>query len=380
MLFPASILSLLTWLYLVFFHGSFWRDGPLLKTGPRPPVWPDVAIIVPARDEAEAIQPCLTSLLEQDYEGNLSIILVDDESEDGTGDLARALPDPHGRLTVLTGKKRVEGWSGKLWAVHQGEQEAHKRIASDGYVLLTDGDIIHAPTHLTTLVAKAQADNLDMVSEMVALNCESSAERSLVPAFVYFFAMLYPFRKVADEYSKVAGAAGGTILLRRNKLIEIGGIESLRGALIDDCTLAAHVKKSGGKLYLGHSTLAWSVRPYRGATDIWRMIARTAYVQLHHSPLALLGTLLGMGLIWLLPVGLTLFGTGRARKIGFLTYAVSCITFIPTLRRFQLPLWRALPLPLIAGFYMAATVGSAIDHHRGVGVRWKDRSYTDEAS
>ncbi|MBS1093889.1 glycosyltransferase [Gluconobacter wancherniae] len=380
MLFPAAILSLLTWLYLVFFHGSFWRDGPLLKTGPRPPVWPDVAIIVPARDEAEAIQPCLTSLLEQDYEGKLSIILVDDESEDGTGDLARALPDPHGRLTVLTGKKRVEGWSGKLWAVHQGEQEAHERIASDGYVLLTDGDIIHAPTHLTTLVAKAQADNLDMVSEMVALNCESSAERSLVPAFVYFFAMLYPFRKVADEYSKVAGAAGGTILLRRNKLIEIGGIESLRGALIDDCTLAAHVKKSGGKLYLGHSTLAWSVRPYRGAADIWRMIARTAYVQLHHSPLALLGTLLGMGLIWLLPVGLTLFGTGRARKIGFLTYAVSCITFIPTLRRFQLPLWRALPLPLIAGFYMAATVGSAIDHHRGVGVRWKDRSYTDEAS
>ncbi|MBS1063378.1 glycosyltransferase [Gluconobacter wancherniae] len=380
MLFPAAILSLLTWLYLVFFHGSFWRDGPLLKTGPRPPVWPDVAIIVPARDEAEAIQPCLTSLLEQDYEGKLSIILVDDESEDGTGDLARALPDPHGRLTVLTGKKRVEGWSGKLWAVHQGEREAHKRIASDGYVLLTDGDIIHAPTHLTTLVAKAQADNLDMVSEMVALNCESSAERSLVPAFVYFFAMLYPFRKVADEYSKVAGAAGGTILLRRNKLIEIGGIESLRGALIDDCTLAAHVKKSGGKLYLGHSTLAWSVRPYRGAAEIWRMIARTAYVQLHHSPLALLGTLLGMGLIWLLPVGLTLFGTGRARKIGFLTYAVSCITFIPTLRRFQLPLWRALPLPLIAGFYMAATVGSAIDHHRGVGVRWKDRSYTDEAS
>lgn len=377
MAFFASVGSIIAWLYLVLFHGNFWRSGPFLKTGIRPTLWPDVAVIVPARNEAALIQPCLKSLLDQDYEGNFVVILVDDESEDGTGDIARALPDPKGRLIVVTGEKHFGDWSGKLWAIHQGEQIAHQRIAEDGYFLLTDGDIMHSRTHLTTLVAKAQGEDLDMVSEMVALNCESAAEKSLIPAFVYFFTMLYPFRKVSSSRSNIAGAAGGTILLRRNKIIEIGGIKSLRGALIDDCTLAAHVKKAGGRLYLGHSTLAWSVRPYRETTDIWRMISRTAYVQLRYSPFLLLGTILGMGLIWALPISFTVFGAGRTRKIGFIAYCLSCLTFIPTLRLFQLPWWRALPLPLIAGFYMAATIKSAFDYHRGIGVNWKNRSYSD---
>ena len=380
MLFGSALTSLGAWIYLSLFHGKFWQGGPTLKAGSSPPCAPDVAIVVPARDEAESIQSCLTSLLQQDYDGKLSVILVDDNSTDGTGDLARAVPDPHNRLIVLTGAPRPPGWSGKLWAVNQGAQKALNHIGPYGYILFTDADIMHAPQHLATLLAKAREDDLDMVSEMVALNCESSAERFLVPAFVYFFAMLYPFAWTASERSRIAGAAGGTILLRRRALERIGGIEAIRGALIDDCTLAAHVKRSGGMLYLGHSELAWSVRPYRGAKDIWEMIARTAYVQLRQSPLLLLATILGMTLIWLLPVGLALFGKGRTRKVGLLTYLVSCATFLPTLKRFGLPLWRALPLPFVAAFYMAATVGSAIDHHRGVGVRWKNRSYTDEAS
>ncbi|EHH68283.1 glycosyltransferase [Gluconobacter morbifer] len=380
MLYGTALTSFGAWLYLALFHGRFWQKGPILPATPSPVSAPDVAIVVPARDEAESIQPCLTSLLEQDYDGRLSVILVDDNSSDGTGDLARALPDPHGRLTVLTGKARPPEWSGKLWAVHQGEQEALTRIGPQGYVLLTDADIMHSPRHLSSLVSKAQDENLDLVSEMVALNCDSAAERLLVPAFVYFFAMLYPFSKIADSHSRVAGAAGGTILLRRQALERIGGIRALRGALIDDCTLAAHIKRSGGRLYLGHSELAWSVRPYRNARDVWDMISRTAYVQLRYSPFLLLCTLLGMMLIWLLPIGLALFGKGRTRQVSLLTYAISCLTFVPTLRRFRLPLWRALPLPVVAAFYMAATAGSALDHHRGIGVRWKNRSYTEETT
>lgn len=380
MLFGTALTSLGAWIYLSLFHGKFWQKGPILAQKPTPVCAPDVAVVVPARDEADSIRECLTSLLEQDYDGKLSVILVDDESTDGTGDIARALPDPHHRLTVISGQKRPAGWSGKLWAVHQGEQEALTRIGPYGYILLTDADIMHAPGHLSSLVAKAREDDLDLVSEMVALNCESTAERFLVPAFVYFFAMLYPFSRIASEHSRIAGAAGGTILLRRRALERIGGISALRGALIDDCTLAAHVKRSGGRLYLGHSVLAWSVRPYRGMKDVWHMIARTAYVQLRYSPVLLLATIIGMATIWLLPVALALFGKGRERRVGLLTYLLSCLTFVPTLRRFGLPLWRAIPLPLVAAFYMAATIGSALDHHRGVGVRWKNRSYTDETS
>ncbi|GBR47472.1 glycosyltransferase [Neokomagataea thailandica] len=376
----SALTSLGAWVYLGMFHGRFWQSGPLLEPRDTPSSAPDVAIVVPARDEAESVKACLKSLLAQDYNGTLSVILVDDNSTDGTGDLARSVPDPKKRLTVLTGENRPAGWSGKLWAVHQGVQHALTNIGPHGYILLTDADILHARTHVASLVSKARDDNLDLVSEMVALNCESQAERFLVPAFVYFFAMLYPFSRTADPSSRVAGAAGGTILLRRRALERIGGIETLKGALIDDCTLAAHVKRSGGRLYLGHSAQAWSIRPYQGAHDVWKMIARTAYVQLRYSPLLLVGTVIGMGFVWLLPIFYAVFAKGRPRKIGLLTYLISCATFLPTLRRFELPLWRALPLPLVAAFYMAATIGSAINHHRGTGVQWKERAYKDDAA
>lgn len=382
MIFGLAVLSALIWFGLMFFHGSFWQGGPILR--PSSPqkspadIAPDVTVIIPARDEAESIQTALGSLLAQDYPGKLSLILVNDRSEDNTGALARSLPDPKGRLTVLDGADPAPGWSGKLWAVAQGVAEARLRQETNrGYILFTDADIVHAPAHVSTLVAKAQTDALHMVSEMVELQCESLPERALVPAFVFFFALLYPFAKVNDPKSLTAGAAGGTILVRRDTLAEIGGIEALKGALIDDCTLARCIKQAGGRLYLGHSCLAKSIRPYPHISDVWRMITRTAYVQLRFSPILLVLTVLAMVVVWVAPGAIALLAHGPARWVGLATWLVSVGSFLPTLRRFRLsPLW-AVTLPFVALFYTAATVGSAINHYCGRGVVWKNRAYTD---
>ncbi len=361
-----ATLALLVWAGLLFAHGRFWQMGPILAPA-RPAGAPDVDVVVPARDEAEGIGPALASLLAQDYPGRLRMVLVDDGSTDGTGAIARALDDP--RLLVLDGQPRPAGWSGKLWAVHQGLAETRAE-----YVLLTDADILHDPTHVATLVAKAERDGLDLVSEMVELRCASLAERLLVPAFVYFFQLLYPFARVNDPRNRLAAAAGGTVLLRRRALDRIGGIASMHSALIDDVVLARAVK-AGGPIWLGHSRLARSVRPYPDAASVWRMVARTAYVQLRRSPVLLAGTVLGMALVWLAPPGLALFGHGPARWMGALAWAGAAASYLPTLRRFRLsPLWAPL-LPLVACFYMAATVGSAVNHHRGRGVVWKRRAY-----
>ncbi|MFS3135229.1 glycosyltransferase [Gluconacetobacter sacchari] len=376
----TALLCALVWLVLICFHGRFWQGGPILDPVPVAGAedWPAVCIVVPARDEAGSVQACVGSLLGQSYPGPLRLILVDDGSTDGTGALARAVPDPARRLTVVTGGERPPGWSGKLWAVAQGVAEARRQVPEEtGYVFLTDADITHDPAHIATLVAKARADGLDMVSEMVELNCVSMAERMLVPAFVFFFALLYPFARVNDPRSRVAGAAGGSILIHRAALARIGGIEALRGALIDDCTLAHHVKRSGGRLYLGHSRLARSIRPYPHPGDIWRMVARTAYVQLRYSPLMLAGTVVGMALVWIAPMMLALFGHGLPRLLGAVAWVASMASFVPTLRRFRLSPGWALLLPLVALFYTAATVGSAVDHHRGRGVVWKSRAYRE---
>lgn len=382
LLLPLSILTLVIWLGLIFCHGRFWQAGPVLApvSGQKldAATCPDVCVVVPARDEAPSVVACIGSLLAQDYPGTLRVVLVDDNSTDGTGRLARAVPDPHRRLSVVTGKARPAGWSGKLWAVAQGVARARELAPdSSGFVLLTDADITHDPRHVSTLVAKAQAEGLDQVSEMVELNCASPAERMLVPAFVFFFALLYPFASVNNPRSRVAGAAGGTVLVRWSALARIGGIESLRGALIDDCTLAAHVKHSGGRIYLGHSCLARSIRPYPHPSDIWRMVARTAYVQLGYSPLLLAGTVIGMVLVWMLPLQLALFTHGLPCGLGAGAWVLSMASYTPTLRRFgQSPAWAVL-LPVIAGFYTLATIGSALDHHRGRGVVWKSRAYTE---
>ena len=361
-------LALLAWGYLLLLHGRFWQAGPTL--GPAvPAIAAGVDVVVPARNEAEGIEAAVRSLLAQEYAGALRIIVVDDRSHDGTGGIVRGIGDD--RLVVIEGAERPAGWSGKLWAVEQGV--AH---SAAGLVLLTDADILHEPAHVATLVAKAERDGLDLVSEMVALRAVSPAERALVPAFVFFFQLLYPFARVNDPSDRIAAAAGGTMLVRREALERIGGIASLRGALIDDVTLAARIKR-GGAVYLGHSRLARSLRPYPGAADIWRMVARTAYVQLRFSPVLLLGTVLGLALIWLAPPALALFGHGAARWMAAAAWAGSAVSFLPTLRRFgQSPAW-ALALPGIATFYLLATIGSAIDHHRGRGVVWKGRAYQE---
>ena len=362
-----TVLSLLIWLYLLLAHGRFWHSGPELAPA-RPTASPPVTVIVPARDEAPSIGQALRSLLAQDYAGPLRVILVDDGSNDGTGAIARGVADP--RLTVLEGQARPAGWSGKLWAVAQGLAEAE----AAELVLLTDADIVHDRRHLATLVAQAERGDLDLVSEMVALACNSPAEHALVPAFVVFFQLLYPFEWVNDPLRATAAAAGGTVLIRARALERIGGVAAVRGALIDDVALAVAVKR-GGRIFLGHSGLAHSVRAYPHAADIWRMIARTAYVQLHFSPLLLLATVLAMTLTFLMPPYAALFGHGVARWLGWLTWGAMAAAYQPTLHRFHRSVLWAPALPLVAAFYLAATIGSAVNHHLGRGVAWKGRAY-----
>lgn len=359
--------ALLAWLYLLTLHGRFWQSGTALAPM-RPARAPPVAIVVPARDEAAVVARSIGSLLAQDYPGPFRVVLVDDGSADGTAGIARALAGAE-RLTVVTGRPRPAGWAGKLWAVQQGIAATDEPL-----VLLTDADVAHDPAHLATLVAQQERSGCDLVSEMVRLNTESGAERALIPAFVYFFQLLYPFARVNDPLSATAAAAGGTVLVTRAALVRIGGIPAIADRLIDDCALAAKVKQ-GGRIWLGHSDLARSIRPYPGVGSIWAMIARSAYVQLRHSPILLAGTLLGLGLVFLAPPAFALFGAGNARLAGLLAWAAMAASFLPTLRRYgRSRAWAPL-LPLVALFYMAATLGAAWRHHFGRGVAWKGRAY-----
>jgi hopene-associated glycosyltransferase HpnB len=363
-----AAVSLCIWIYLFFAHGRFWSSKPELVPAV-PTEAPDVDIVVPARDEAETIGRVIASLLAQDYPGQFHVILVDDNSTDGTADLAGTAPN----LRVLSGQPKPDGWSGKLWALAQGVAASRAPV-----LLFADADIVHDPRHLSTLVARLNQPRIDMVSEMVRLNCTSPAERALVPAFVYFFQMLYPFARVNARTSRVAAAAGGTVLIRRAALERIGGIASIKGALIDDVTLAQAVKR-GGTTYLGHSRLATSIRPYPHVIDIWRMISRTAFTQLRYSATLLVLTLAGLALVWWVPIGTALLGHGWSQVCGGVAYALGAVSYLPILRRYQRSPWWSLTLPLIALVYMAATVDSALMHWRGTGARWKNRDYKDPA-
>lgn len=336
-----------------------------------------VAVVVPARDEAENIGHSLSSLLAQEYPGEFSVILVDDNSTDGTAEIAASLLNQE-RLTIISGQPLPAGWSGKLWAVHQGLMQPEAQNAD--YILLTDADIEHASAHVATLVREAEASGRDLVSEMVHLHCSAPAERALIPAFIFFFQMLYPFAWVADPRRTVAGAAGGTMLVRRTALERVDGVRRIRHHLIDDCALARQIKSSGGKIWLGHAELARSLRVYADWREIWNMIARTAYVQLGHSPLTLLGCIAGMGLLYVAPVLLTLLGHGLTRVFASATWLMMAIAFQPTLRRYgRSPLWGGA-LPGVAMFYLGATVASAFRHHMGRGGGWKNRTYPEAPS
>jgi hopene-associated glycosyltransferase HpnB len=371
-----TILSFLIWCWLLTMHGGFWRAGPVLPVARRDTFSANrvsrVAIVVPARDEASVIERAIRSLLVQDYPGDFHVTLVDDGSTDGTGAIARSVDRAigGGRLSVLTGAPRPAGWAGKLWALQQGVTNA----GTPEYYFLTDADIEHDSAHLSSLVAAAERHDLDLVSEMVALSCDSWAEKALVPAFVFFFQLLYPFAWVNNPLRGTAAAAGGTVLISRRALNRIGGIGVVRGALIDDVALAGAVK-TGGRIFLGHSALARSVRPYPGVLDIWQMIARSAYAQLHFSRVLLAGTTVAMALVWLIPPLAALLCHGLTRVLGLITWAMFAASYLPTLARFRRSFIWALFLPVIALFYMAATIGSAVNHHRGRGVVWKGRAY-----
>lgn len=361
-----TVLALIAWIYLLLLHGRFWQSGPVL-TPARPLHAQPVAVIVPARDEAEVVSRSIGSLLAQDYAGPVRVVLVDDGSTDATARIARSLQGASERLVVVDGVPRPAGWTGKPWAMQQGVIATNEAI-----LLLTDADIVHDPAHLSTLVAQLERTGVDLVSEMVALNCESLAERALVPAFVYFFALLYPFDRVNDPMRATAAAAGGTMLIRRRALERIGGLEAIGGALIDDVALARAVKR-GGRIWLGHSRLARSIRRYPAFADLWRMIARSAYVQLRYSPVLLVLTVIGMAWLFLLPVYATF---EIPYWIGVATWALMSASLVPTLRRFALSPWWAALLPVMAAFYIAATIGSAVAYHTGRGSIWKGRAYS----
>jgi hopene-associated glycosyltransferase HpnB len=366
-------LGVAAWVYLIGFHGGFWRSSPVLSAG-APTGKARLAVIVPARNESKSIRESLGSLLTQEYPGELAVILIDDNSSDGTGEIAASLA-ADSRLTIVRGQPLPAGWSGKLWAVHQGLSHAKAQAAD--YVLLTDADIIHAPDHVATLVAKAESGGLDLVSEMVHLHCETLAERALIPAFIFFFQMLYPFARVANPARREAGAAGGTMLLRRAALDRVQGVKRIANLLIDDCALAKQIKSTGGKIWLGHSERATSARVYAGWREVGNMIARTAYEQLRRSPLLLAGCVAAMGIIYCAPPLIALFAHGLARLLGALTWAAMALSLQPTLRRYRVsPLWGAA-LPGIATFYLCATIVSAARHYAGRGGGWKERVYPE---
>ena len=365
------------WLYLMIGHGGFWlanqRDD---FDGPVPPAaWPRIAVVIPARNEAETVGACIESLLRQEYPGECAIVLVDDESLDGTADIARRTAERAGaahRLTVVAGKPLPAGWTGKLWAVNQGVAQALGGPDKPDYLLLTDADIAYGSTALAPLVARAEAGGYVLCSLMAKLRCESFAERSLVPAFIFFFQMLYPFAWVRRRDRATAAAAGGCMLVRPQALAAAGGIAAIRGALIDDCAMG-RVLKAQGPVWLGLTHYVRSIRPYPRVGDIRRMVARSAYAQLGYSPLLLLGTVLGMVLTYLVGPLLGLLGAGVTQLIGVLVWLMMALSFQPILRLYRLsPLW-GLALPAIALAYMAFTLDSAYQHGRGRGGLWKGR-------
>jgi hopene-associated glycosyltransferase HpnB len=375
---PVAMIALAVWLYLLVARGAFWRcaerDDEEL---PQPPHWPRVVAIVPARNEADAIGKSIGSLLQQDYRGVWAVILVDDDSNDGTADIARRLTDADDRLHVVpsrltSGGGLPAGWTGKLWALAQGIDAAMALPQPPDYVLLTDADIVHAPDSVARLVTRAEARGLVLASLMVKLRCESLAERVAIPAFIFFFQMLYPFASVNQPRSKTAAAAGGCMLARAEALRRAGGIAAIRGALIDDCALAQALKAQG-PIWLGLTERVCSIRPYPSFLDIRRMVVRSAYAQLRYSPLLLAGTAAGMAITYLAPPLLTIFGSGIARICSLATWLLMALAFQPTLRFYRLsPLW-GIALPAIALQYLIFTLDSAYQYMRGRGGSWKGR-------
>ena len=364
------------WAYLLIGRGGFWltrerEDGAATGDGP----WPPIVAVVPARDEAETVGKTIISLLQQDYPGEFSVTLVDDQSRDGTAEIARAAAASRGeaaRLTVLAGRPLPAGWTGKLWAQHQGVEAASALAHPPAYLLLTDADIVYAAYALRSLVARAEAGRYVLTSLMAELRCTTLAERFFIPAFIFFFQMLYPFAWANDPRRGTAAAAGGCMLARRDALVHAGGMAAIRAALIDDCTLAKKLKAQG-PIWIGLTHTVSSIRAYPALADIRRMVSRTAYAQLRYSPLLLAATVIALALTFIAPVILALSAAGAARFLGIAAWLMMTFALVPTLRFYRVsPLW-GVALPAIAATYMAFTLDSAYQHWRGRSGMWKGR-------
>ena len=384
-----AAIPLLIWAYLLLFRGGFWLTGIRLPVVADPLSWPSVAVVVPARDEETVLAKSLPTLLVQDYPGPMQVVVVDDRSTDTTGELARRLgAEPSVRVVpvVLPGEEPPPGWSGKLWALAQGVGAVSSPgagvTALEGspapeYLLLTDADIAHPPASLRRLVAWAESARVDQVSLMARLRVHTGWERLLIPAFVYFFAELYPFRWVNRQGRKTAAAAGGCVLVRRHAL-ERAGISAIRGAVIDDVALAKALKASGSAIWIGLADEVCSVRPYPELADLWDMVARSAYTQLGFSVPLLMGTIAGLAVTFLGPIaaviGGLVAGSPLVGLIGIAALLAMELSYLPMIRYHHLGSWRALGLPVAACMYGAMTVTSARRHYR-TGVAWKGRRY-----
>jgi hopene-associated glycosyltransferase HpnB len=372
----VSAASVAIWLYLLFGRRAFWRmrEAPPEGTLPIPP--PSVVAIIPARNEAQLVGQAVASLAAQCYPGAFHIVLADDDSRDGTARAASAAATSD-RLTIVSANPLPQGWTGKLWALSQGIGAAQPFHPE--YLLLTDADIVHPPDNLASLVARATCGGYDLVSYMAALRCHTFAEQALIPAFVFFFFMLYPPAWVPkasrSPRHSTAAAAGGCILIRRAMLERLGGIASIRGELIDDCALARAVQQSGGRVWLGLSPATRSIRAYAGFAEIGLMISRTAFTQLGHSTLLLMATAMGLVLTYLVPPALTLLAdSGAPRGLAAIAWLLMSVAYWPALRYYARPVWWAPLLPLVAAFYLAATLHSAVAYWRGSGGMWKGRA------
>lgn len=376
MLYVFAAIVFAIWIYLIAGRSGFWRaDERHDRSVPPPPSdWPDIVAVIPARNEAETIGQAILSLLSQDYAGRLDIVLVDDGSNDGTAKLALDAAASVGeadRLTTIRSEGPPPGWTGKLWALEQGVRHAASRRSRPAYLLFTDADITHDPSALSHLASRAVAGNHVLTSVMAKLRCESFAERCAIPAFVYFFAMLYPFARV-NRGGGTAAAAGGCMLIRTDELTRIGGLREISGELIDDCALARRLRPLG-PIWLGLSEEVRSIRRYEDFGTVGAMIRRSAYCELEYSPPRLAASMAGMALIFLAPPLLMLFASGYAAALGAGAYLLMAVSFQPTLRLYRLNPLRGLALPPIAAAYMVWTIQSALDHARGRGGEWKGR-------
>jgi hopene-associated glycosyltransferase HpnB len=371
-----AILPLAIWMYLIFGRGHFWLEKPHAAPSDQWLTTPDVAIVVPARNEADVIARSIRSLIRQDYTGPFKIFLVDDHSSDDTAKIAREVSEnlyQMARLVVVPAPELPQGWGGKVHAMQAGYDAVKAQMPQAEYILFTDADIEHANDSLRELVMRAESGRLTLASFMVRLNCQTFWEKLLIPAFVFFFMMLYPFSQVRDREEKIAAAAGGAMLVKRAALDQIGGFSQMRDALIDDCTLAKHMKAQG-PIWLGLSSRTVSLRHYADFDSIWNMIARTAYTQLSYSPLVLLVCVLGMVATFLLPVGAFIFGTDAVQLAGFVAWFLMAFAYMPTLRTYRQSSLLAWALPAIAFIYLMATLESARRYYQGIGGQWKGRT------